>query len=35
MSVYSETHKTVDEEDDCKTKIMILNSPTNMKHGVV
>ena len=31
MSTYSETHKTVDKEDDCKNKIMILNSPTNIK----
>ena len=29
--MYWGTHKTMDYEDDCKTHVMIFNSPLNMK----
>ena len=29
---YSGTHKTVDQEDDSETQVMISNSPMNVKH---
>ena len=31
MTMYSETHKTVEYEDDCSTQVMIFNSSMNMK----